>query len=103
MSDEPTLGEVMRQVQSLVLQIQELVREVRSEYVRKDLYDAKHTALSQRVTAAEMATKVVAVENDDRERDRKAFQRQVIGGLIVGGILLLASTAFTLLFALGGI
>lgn len=103
MADEPTLGEVMRQVESLVGQIKELVREVRSDYVRKDLYEAKHSAIQQRLTAAEVATGVVAKENDDREKERTAFQRQVVGGLIIGGILLLASTAVTILMALGGI
>lgn len=103
MSDEPTLGEVMRQVQSLVQQVHELVREVRSDYVRKDLYEAKYSAAMQRLTSAEAATGTVAKENDDREKERKAFQRQVVGGLIVGGILLLVSTAFTLMLALGGV
>lgn len=93
----------MRQVESLVGQIKELVREVRSDYVRKDLYEAKHTALDRRVTAAEKATEAVGLENDNREKDRAAFQRQVVAGLIVGGILLMASVAFTLIMALGGL
>ena len=96
MSDEPTLGEVMRQVKSLVEQVRDLVKEVRSDYVRKDLYDARHAGLTRRVDDLER-------EADQREERRQAFQKQIVAGVIVGVIVMLAQTAMTLLLLFGGI
>lgn len=95
MGDEPTLGEVMRQVRALVEQVRDLVLEVRSEYVRKDLYDARHTSLMRRVDDIER-------EADDREKARLAFQRQIVAGIIVGVVVLLANLILTLVL-LGGV
>lgn len=45
MPDDPTLAEVFREVQRLVKQVEDLVREVRSDYVRKDVLDAQLDAV----------------------------------------------------------
>lgn len=45
MADDPTLAEVFREVQRLVKQVEDLVREVRSDYVRKDVLDAQLDAV----------------------------------------------------------
>lgn len=95
MSDEPTLGELMRQVRDLVRQVRELVQEVRSDYVRKDLYEARHTALAKRVEDLES-------EADEREKARLAFQRTVMAGIIVGVVVMLANLAVTAIM-LGGL
>ena len=96
MSDEPTLGEVMRHIRALVDQVRDLVKEVRSDYVRRDVYDARHDSLKKRVDDIER-------ENDDREKARVAFQRQVMAGLIVGVLLLIAQTIVTVMFLTGGV
>ena len=103
MADEPTLGEVMRQVQALVRQVEALVKEVRLDYVRKDLYDARHAALTRRVEDVKSDVDEVKSEADERERNRQAFQRQVIGGLIVGVVMLLLNVGVTLALVIGGI
>lgn len=94
MVDEPTLSEVMRQVERLVQQVRDMVQEVRSDYVRKDLYDARHTGLTRRVDDLES-------EAAEQERDRKSFQRQIVGGIIIGVILMLANLAVTALVVAG--
>jgi hypothetical protein len=96
MADEPTLGEVMRQVRDLVQQVRDLVKEVRSDYVRKELYDARHASLTRRVEEIER-------ENEDNEKARLAFQRQIVGGVIVGVILMLAQIVVTALLVMGGL
>lgn len=96
MSDEPTLGEVMRQVRALVDQVRDLVKEVRSDYVRRDVYDARHNNLTRRVDELE-------TEANERERDRKAFQRQIVAGVLVGLILMLAQLVVTALLFTGGV
>lgn len=96
MADEPTLGEVMRQVKSLVEQVRDLVKEVRSDYLRKDLYESNHVNLKRRVDQLER-------EADSREEKRQAFQKQIVAGVIVGVIVMLAQTAMTLLLLFGGI
>lgn len=95
MTAEPTLGEVMRQVRDLVQQVRDLVQEVRSDYVRKDLYDARHAGLTRRVDDLER-------EADERERDRKSFQRQVAAGVIIGLILMVANIVIVLTQLPGG-
>lgn len=92
MTDEPTLGEVMRQVRSLVDQVRDLVQELRSDYVRKDLYDARHHALTRRVDDLER-------EADDREKARVAFQRQIAAGIIIQIVVLILGA----LFVVGGL
>lgn len=95
MNDEPTLGEVMRQVRDLVRQVRDLVQEVRSDYVRKDLYDARHAGLSRRVDDLER-------EADEREKARLAFQRTIVAGIVVGVVVMLANLAVTAIM-LGGL
>lgn len=85
----------MRQVKDLVTQVKDLVREVRSDYVRKDLYDARHTNLTRRVDDLEK-------DADDREKERKAFQRQVVAAIIAGLVLMLAQVIVTALMVAGG-
>lgn len=103
MSDEPTLGEVMRQVQALVRQVESLVKEVRVDYIRKEVYDAKHTALIHRVNDIESEANERERKAEDREKARLAFQRQIIGGIIVGVFVLLVQTALTVALIIGGI
>lgn len=96
MSDEPTLGEVMRQVRALVDQVRDLVHEVRSDYVRKEVYDARHHALTRRVDDLER-------ETEDREKARVAFQRQIVGGVLIGLVLMLVQLVVTALMFTGGL
>lgn len=95
MNDEPTLGEVIRQVRDLVRQVRDLVQEVRADYVRKELYEARHHGLTRRVDDLER-------EADEREKARVAFQRTIIAGIVVGVVVMLANLAVTAIM-LGGI
>lgn len=87
---------MMVKLESLIKEVASLVREVRTDYVRKENYEARHMGLTRRVDELER-------EADERERDRKAFQRQIVGGLVIGGILMLAQTGLTVIMLLGGI
>lgn len=49
MVDEPTLAEVLREVQRVVKQVEDLIREVRADYVRKDVLDARLDAIQNDV------------------------------------------------------
>ena len=49
MPGEPTLAEMFREVQRLVKQVEDLVREVRSDYVRKDVLEAELRAVRDEV------------------------------------------------------
>lgn len=89
MTDEPTTREIVRQVEALVEQVRDLIREVRSEYVRKDLYDTRHENLTRRVNQLEH-------EADEREKARVGFQRQVAAGALVGLLLMLTQIILTL-------
>ena len=89
MTEEPSAAEVMREVQRLVKQVEALVQEVRSDYVRKEVYDARHEAVRSRVGDLER-------EADEREKARQGFQRQVMAGALVGLILLAANVIVTL-------
>lgn len=103
MADEPTLGEVMRQVRDLVQQVRDLVQEVRSDYVRKDLYDTRHHALTRRVDELDAELEDHKREVKEKEKAATAFQRQIIGGVIVGVLLMLANLFVTALMVSGGL
>lgn len=51
MTDEPTMAEMFREVQRLVKQVEDLIREVRADYVRKDVLDARLAAMQDDVKA----------------------------------------------------
>lgn len=95
MPDEPTLGEVMRQVRDLVQQVRDLVQEVRADYVRKDLYDARHEALRRQQEAAikEVADDVAEVKKG-REKDADRW-KQAMFTIGVAILLLLIQGALT--------
>lgn len=103
MADEPTLGEVMRQVRALVDQVRDLVREVRTDYVRTDLYNARHNAVNQRVDELSKDLDEIKREASDREKARVAFQRQIVGGVLVGLVLMLVQLVVTALMFTGGL
>lgn len=50
MPNDPTMAELMREIQRLVKQVEDLVREVRSDYVRKDVLDAQLDAMRDDIT-----------------------------------------------------
>lgn len=99
MSDDPTLGEVMRQVRALVEQVRDLVQEVRNDYIRKDLYEARHAHVNRRVDDLEKDINEVKTAAADREKARIAFQRQIAAGIIIQ----LAVLILTALFVVGGL
>lgn len=94
--DQRDLAVIMVKLEALIGQVSALVNEVRTDYVRKETYDARHTGLTRRVDDLER-------EADDREKARLAFQRQILGGIVVGGFLMLAQTAVTVILVMGGI
>lgn len=99
MPDEPSASEMMRRIEELVRQVRELVLEVRSDYVRKDLYDARHASLNRRVDDLERDLEAEEKTRVDAEKERKAFQRQVTAAVIAGVVLMLAQLVVTVLMA----
>lgn len=94
MADETSLPEVMREVQRLVKQVESLIQEVRSDYVRKELYRAENAGLIRRIDELEE-------DAEKREQDRKSWQRQVLGGVAVGVILLVCNVLATVILTQG--
>lgn len=100
-TDEPTLGEVMRQVKDLVQQVRDLVREVREDYVRKEVYETRHIHINRRIDEVAQDLDDDRKEAREREKARLAFQRQIVAGLIIGTILMIAQLVVTALMVTG--
>lgn len=82
---DPSLPEVMREVQRLVKQVESLVEEVRKDYVRKEFYNEARRADRERIAEVE------------KDIDAQAsFRRQVAAGALIGLLLLLANIVATL-------
>lgn len=91
MSDDPTPRELLIELRSAVKQIEALgvrldsmTTSLERNYVPRGEYDAKYSAAIARLDTVER-------EADERERDRRGFQRQVMAGALVGGLMLLAN------------
>lgn len=80
MPDEPTLGEVARQIESLRID----VRLALDERLRADVYRAEQRAAEERIHAIETR---IALSEEDRRRLRGA----VIGAAVTAGLSVLVN------------
>jgi hypothetical protein len=76
--DEPTLGELLRDVQSDV----RAIRDAQTSYLTKEIYDAKQEALVRRVAAL--------------EESRQTWVRLVVSAFVLPVLVLLAAVALGL-------
>ncbi|MHA4774748.1 hypothetical protein L1085_009620 [Streptomyces sp. MSC1_001] len=76
--DEPTLGELLRDVQSDV----RAIRDAQTSYLTKEIYDAKQEALVRRVAAL--------------EESRQTWVRLVVSAFVLPVLVLLAAFALGL-------
>ena len=100
MSDEPTIGEVIRRLDSIAAQLTEVVKEIKDDradnaktYVRQDVYVAQQQ--TAQAVVADVHGDIAALRADhDREinaikAQRTAdsnFRRQVLLGFALGGV-----------------
>lgn len=106
-ADEPTIGEVIRRLDSIAAQLTEVVREIKDDrstnaktFVRQDVYHTQRVA-DQAIVANFHADLGVLKTDFERElgtvkAERSsdvAFRRQVILGFTIAGIGWLASVA----------
>lgn len=93
---EVTLGEIVRTLQAL----QEDIRALRGEHVRRDLYEAHRMAMTaevQRIDERDQRETDRLNERFDRqESDRSSSRKQVVGAFITAGLALIAD--FIVLF-----
>lgn len=75
---EPTLGEVLRMLEATSREMASLGKDMRTDretavrdYLRKDVYDAKHDSLSKRVGDMES-------EREAEAKDAASFRRQLL-------------------------
>jgi predicted proteasome-type protease len=83
---EPTLGEVLRRLDEVSRQLQAMAIKLDTDrvenanvYLRKDVYEARHVALSRRMDEVE-------ADAAQKERDAESFRRQIIVGLVLAGV-----------------
>lgn len=101
MTAEPTLGEVVRHLNEIVTRVDRLSQSLEANYVRKDLYDARHIHLNRRVDDLEKDREADKAEVAEDKKARLAFQRQIVAGLIVGTLLMVAQLVITALMVSG--
>jgi hypothetical protein len=76
--DEPTLGELLRDVQSDV----RAIRDAQTSYLTKEIYDAKQEALVRRVAAL--------------EESRQTWVRLIVSAFVLPVLVLLAAVTLGL-------
>jgi len=97
MTDEPTLGEAMRRLDSVARQLDALAkkldedrRDFASTYVRSDVYEARHKNLDRRVGLMELAA-------EEKEKADAAARRQlqfvILGAFLAAVLSLIVSLA----------
>lgn len=111
--DEPTLGEVLRRIDTLTQQVSQLVAELKQDradaartYMRQDVYMAERTA--QQAMVADLHRSIAKVEAEfdaeiqgikDGQRDERTGRRQVwlaVGTCAVTSLLTLAGLIVTI-------
>lgn len=70
MTEPPSSAEVLRRLDEITRQLADLVQQLRSDYVRKDVYAAESSALRGRVRDLE-------AEQDAREKNAGETRRQL--------------------------
>lgn len=115
MTDEPTMGEVIRRLDAIAGQLTDVVRELKDDrrlnaqtFVRQDVYTAQRRA--DHAVVADVAGDVIAVRKElgrhvdgqaEKQRADAAFRRQVFLGLaLTGGGWLLTIALFIATFVL---
>lgn len=85
----PTLGEVIRRLDTLARSLEELGKDIREDrkdaaatYVRRDLYVAER--LADQTVTADLAREITAIQAD--RRSDAGFRRQVLLGLALAAI-----------------
>jgi hypothetical protein len=88
MADEPTVGELMRQVEALVGQVRDVAQQLRTDYVRRDVYTASRLSDVRRIEK---------IEEKDEIRDKNASdtRRQLLVGLALVAATALLSILLT--------
>lgn len=91
MSSEPTLGEVARRIDDLVRQVADLVQQLRTDYVRSELYNANRE--SDQKDVKELRERLDKAE-EQAAANRRLFLTTLIGPVLVGLIMLYFAAKF---------
>lgn len=100
--NDPSIPELVRRLDDITRVIERVTSTLESSYLRKDVYDARHTALRREVE--QKFTEVEGDVDDLRQlaREQAAFRRQILAGAIVGLILMVAQIFLVLTRIPGG-
>jgi hypothetical protein len=84
MPDEPTLGEVVRQLAAITSQLDKITQRLDTDYIRKDVYAAQMQSMAEKIDVlTERADKADAQRAADRRLIITAFVAPIITALIV--------------------
>jgi hypothetical protein len=85
MTDDPSMAELVRRIEEVVRTQERLSFTLESSYVRKEVYEARHEALRREYDEVNLA-----------------FRRQILAGVIVGIVLIVAQIIVVLSRIPGG-
>lgn len=84
MPDEPTLGEVIRQLAAITSQLEKITERLDTDYVRKDVYQAQVQVFAEKIDELkDRADKSEQQRNADRRLIVTSFIGPIITALIV--------------------
>ena len=86
MVPEPTLSEVLWRLDEVSRQMTILAADLKNDYVRKDVYEARHNSMANRVAKAESEIKDVETELAEKDKAADNFRRQIFVGIILAAI-----------------
>lgn len=97
MTDEPTLGELVRRLADITTQLSGISQQLRTDFVRKETYDAHREA--DRAALAEVRADVAEMKTG-RGDDQK-WRRSMSLTIAVAGIGWLLTIVLAVLFGVG--
>lgn len=99
---EPSPLELLRRIEELTRSLERVTNTLESSYVRKDVYEARHDALRREIRQEQAEIRGDVSELQDAQKAQVAFRRQVLAGVLVGLVLILAQIVLVLTRIPGG-
>lgn len=102
MTDEPSGAELVRRIEEVVRAVERLSSNLESSYLRKDVYDARHTSLRREIDQQILEVRGDVSDLQEAQKEQARFRRQVLAAVLAGLVLMVVQIVVVLAKVPGG-
>lgn len=92
MSD-PTVPELVRRLDDVVRSLERITANIDSNYLRRDVYEARHVSLRREVDSQLQAVKDDLRDVQEARKAEAAYRKQILAGFAVAILVMLVNLA----------